>query len=161
MGNRKLIGLGLILLSLIGALALLFFQGQPSDEALIKEALRDSIQAGKEGRPGSVLDLLTRDFELDNQQIVSDREVARFIRDSKPDVDIENWEPIVDGDRAQLETAISIKVGLPLNQTITLPNVRLTFRKERAARWLIFPGAKWRLSRADTRGSLPSQDMLQ
>lgn len=159
MGKRKITWLVAFVVAGIGLAAFAFFQDSGSDAEQIRKALDESILAAKEGRSGSVLELLSRDFRFNNQAMGPGRQVAEFIRDAHPDVTISEGEPIVDGDQAIIESAVSIKLGAPLNTTFELPKVRLQFRKERAAKWLIFPGHQWRLVRA-TSTEFPSSDFM-
>jgi hypothetical protein len=133
----------------------------PSDQELIKRALEDSIQASKEGRSGSVIELLSRNFTVNEQRVGSFRDVARIIRDQKPDVEIANWQPTVQGDKAEIVTLVTVKLGFPLRQDVRLAEVRLQFEREPATKWLFVPSKAWKLKNVDvpdsTLGDLSSQ----
>lgn len=146
----------IVSLAVLAIAGLLLFSRDPSDEQQIRDALRDSIQAGKEGRPGGMLEILSRDFNYDSIPFEQAQAVQRYIRDGKPDVTIDNWLPEIDGDLAVIKTSATVKVGIPFNTSFTFPDCTLTFRRERASKFLIFPGTKWRLWRADTRNAAAS-----
>ncbi|MBI5706774.1 MAG: hypothetical protein HZC36_07260 [Armatimonadetes bacterium] len=156
MSFRQRVIVSVVSVAVLAIAGLLVFGREPSDEQQIREALRDSIQAGKEGRPGGMLEILSRDFNYDAIPYEQARAVQRYIRDGKPDVTLDNWRPEIDGDLAVIKTAATIKVGIPFNTTFTFPDCTLTFRRERASRFLVFPGTKWRLWRADTRNANPT-----
>lgn len=128
-----------------------------SDRQLIQEALNESIRASKEGRPGSVLEYLSKSLTFNSEQAGNRQEIGKFIRASRPDVFLQNREPIVRGDTAQLVTPVRIKMsllGASLDRTI--PNVTITLSKEGATKWLIFPTARWRVTNVDAPDVNPS-----
>lgn len=138
---------GVLALAAAGFLAYQAFGPQRPDAELIREALAESIQAGKEGRAGGVLELLSNEFKINDQTVASFRDIARVVRDYKPDVEVTNQEPVVQGDTAAIVSPVKIKTGFPLNRTFTVPNVRMEFRKESGTKWLIVPTKVWRLHR--------------
>ena len=139
----------LILLVLgVGGRAIYGMINAPDDKTLIKEALADAVKAGKEGRPGSVIDKLSDNFKINGQE-PGTNQIAKFIRDSRPDVQIKDTDPIVSGDTAQITSDVAVSatiLGQPFNQT--LKDVQLLFKKESGTDWLIFPTTKWHLSAA-------------
>jgi hypothetical protein len=146
--NLKRLGVSLILVAVAGiAVHFLFFAKGTSDAEQIRQALRESIDAGKEGRAGSVLDLLSRQFSVNDSIAPTAREIARVVRDAKPDVEIENWEPVIRGDTATLVTPVLLSLGMPFRVSLRVPEVRMEFQKENSVKWLIIPAKQWKLRR--------------
>ncbi len=139
--------LGVLALAAAGFIVYQMLGPQRSDAVLIKEALAESIEAGKEGRPGGVLELLSNEFKINDQVIASFRDIARVVRDYKPDVEVLTQTPEVDGDTATIISAVKIKTGFPLNQDFTIPDVRMEFRKESGTKWIFVPAKSWKLHR--------------
>ncbi len=147
MRDKRRVGIYLLLLAGIGALALFLTMPGASDAQLIREALEESIRAGKEGRPGSVLDLLSREFTINEREVGSYRDVARAIRDARPDVEIENWAADISAETAVMVTPVKVKLRGPLAFEARLAEVRLEFRKETGTKWLVIPTRTWKLHR--------------
>lgn len=122
------------------------FAPQPDDQALIAQALKESIEASKEGRAGGVLDLLSRKFKI-NEQAPGRFDIAKFIREHKPDVTVYNKTAIVSGDTARIDTPVEVKLSY-LNQNFDqrIDNVTLIFQKEEAHKFLVIPTTAWRLT---------------
>ncbi|MFQ3586395.1 MAG: hypothetical protein SNJ76_01845 [Fimbriimonadaceae bacterium] len=140
--------LALLLVALIGAAGLfLVSRSGPSDQELIDRALADAIKAGREGRPGSVLELLSNEFRLNEQQIGSRSQVARAIRDYRPDVAVANTTAVISGDGAVIESPVTLRTQPPIPLSFEIPMVRMEFQRESATRWLVLPDKRWRLSR--------------
>ncbi len=122
------------------------FINQPDDRALIKQAIDDSVQASRQGKPGGVLDLLSRNFKFNDIQLGNSGQVANLIRESKPELSISNLAPIVTGDDARLTTPIDLKLNLLGHETSGhINDVHMVFKKEEAREWLVIPTHKWRL----------------
>lgn len=118
------------------------FSGQ-SDKEKILAALKESVEASKEGRPGGVMEHISNNFEVNGETYKPNRrEMADFIRKRKPDIEFLKTDPIVSGDKAVLITPVKLSI-LTFNQTV--PEVALEFEKESARKWLIVPTSKWRL----------------
>lgn len=146
--DKKKIGLFLIGLALLGGLAqIAMLRKGPSDEEQIRGALKESIQASKEGRSGGVLELLSDQFTINEQTLGGSRDIARVVRDMKPDVEVENWAPAVRGDSATLITPVKLSLSGLVPMSVQIPEVRMEFRKEDAMSWLVFPTKKWKLRR--------------
>lgn len=132
------------------AVALLAFVGyglfapSPSDEEQIKAALAESLKAGKEGRPGSVLELLSRNFKVNEEQVVGRRDIGQYIRDYKPNIEIRNQTPTVSGDSAEIVSPAKVSISVP-PVSIDIRQVTLGFKKEHTTRMLIFPAKDWKL----------------
>lgn len=146
MGKRILLVVGALVLLLIGVRFAIGSRG-PDDAKLIQEALQESIRASHEGRPGGVLEYLSEQFKI-NQESPTGRQIADFIRNNKPDIEVPNTTPVI---RAQEGTAfitspVRVKVSfLGQNFDQTVENVTMKFQREDAREWLIFPTKKWRL----------------
>lgn len=132
-----------------GVVAYQALSPRKSDQQLIEEALDAAILAGREGRPGSVLEQLSRSFEINGYQISNANEVARFIRDQKPDVEVQSTVATVEGNSAFIESPVKLSMSGPIRYSGTIPGVRIEFAKEHATRWLVIPDRQWRLTRVE------------
>ena len=121
--------------------------GGPSDRELIQIALKEAIQASREGRPGGVLDFISKRFEVNGEQYGT-RDISKTIKDMKPDVEIERPEPAITGDSATITIPIRLSVTLP-TVSMNMSSVKLHFARENGTKWLIFPTKKWRMVRVE------------
>jgi hypothetical protein len=140
--------LGMLLVLLVGGKVVISTMQPPDDRKLIQDALAESIKASKDGRPGGVLDKLSVNIKYNNQDVSgNDRDIARYIRDNKPDIVVENTEPEVKGDEATIVSPVSMKLSL-LGQSMErqMKDVTLIFRKEADREFLIFPTTRWKLA---------------
>jgi len=146
--TKGLMFLGVLLVLLVGGRAILFVLHPQNDTALIVQALAESIKASKEGRPGGVMDKLSDNLQLNGEnESGNQREIARFIRDSRPDVTVDDMTPVVTGDQATIISPVDFKVSvLGVNQDRHLKEVTIIFRKEEDRDWLIFPVKRWKLA---------------
>lgn len=147
----------MLVLCVLGAIVAWPYVFGPSDQVLVRQALEASIEAGREGRPGGVLEHLSNSLRI-NDSIPGNRsQIAQVIRANRPEVTVMTPEPEVVGSDATIRSAISVKFGragepgglmqalqLP-EQTIRLSNVEIKFKKESATRWLVIPDRKWRI----------------
>jgi hypothetical protein len=135
-----------ILVILIG-IRTIMTMGKPDDKQLVREALQESITASKEGRPGGVMDKISDKLTVNSQQVASMNQIANWIRDSKPDVEVPKQDPVIMGDEAQITSPVRVKLTLPGGSGFdqTIQDVTLIFAKESATDWLIIPARKWRL----------------
>lgn len=149
--NRKRSFLPFVIVGAIVALIAAFFltEDRRDDVELIREALNESIQASREGRPGGVMELLSDSFRL-NDESPQRRQIADFIKRSRPDVEIPRFDPVINGDVATAVTPVKVKASF-LGQSMEqeFQNVKVTFNREAATRWLFFPTRKWRLTRVE------------
>lgn len=122
------------------------FDEEPSDRTKIQTALEESLEAGKEGRPGSALELLARDFEV-NGYAPGNGEIGRLIKEYKPDIAVLEPEPQIDGNRAQIVSPVKLTLTRPVKQGFDIQNVRFSFVRQRATKWLFFPTTAWKLRR--------------
>jgi hypothetical protein len=119
--------------------------GQPSDEQLIQQALDESIRAGKEGRPGSLIEFLANDFEVNGQQF-SYAQIADRIRKMKPNIEFADRNPTVNGSSADLKSSVKLSVNLPPVK-IDIEDVDVQFEKRSTTHWLIFPAKQWQITK--------------
>lgn len=135
--------LGLVVGLVLGRLAFEMFQ--PVDEKQrIRDALARSIQDSREGKPGGVLDLLSQNLVVNTQEFSANRQqIANFVREQKPRVEIPNDEPQFIGDQARIVSPVTIDAGLFGSRQ--LDQVTLIFRKELAPKWGIIPDHRWQL----------------
>lgn len=145
MGKTAKIIVGLVILGL-GVLALRMTLFGPSDRELINQALAESVQAGKEGRPGGVLEFLSQNLTYNGEQVVDRRQIADFVRKAKPEVQFGQIDPEIRGEDAQVETSAHVKVsGFGISIDRQIPKVTIVLKRERATRWLVFPSSQWRI----------------
>lgn len=150
MGSARgwVLGTSLFLLLVAGVLQAVLASG-PSDERLIREALRESLHASREGRPGGVVELLSDQLEFNNELVANKRQIAQFVRDSRPDVSVSEKSLEVRGENALMVANVTVRLATPLGFGLdrTFEDVQLLFRKEPGTRLLILPDSKWRLYR--------------
>lgn len=151
--------LGVVVIALVG---LAFFAAKgPSDRELIRQALDESIVASREGRAGSVLDLISRDLRVNEMQIGGNRlDLAKYIRESRPDVTIATPEPTIAGETATIVSDIGIKGEVPFVRTPVqgrLDDVKIILRRETARKWLVIPTRVWRITDVEAEQIDPSQ----
>lgn len=140
---KTVLGVALVAVAAFGARMLLF---GPSDRELIHQALDESIVAGKEGRPGGVLDYLSQSLTVNSEQLVDRRQIADFVRKAKPDVTLGPISPEIQGDMATVLTSVQVKFsGFGMSVDKEIPKVTITLRKESAVKWLVFPASQWRI----------------
>lgn len=140
------VAVGTAVVLLVGLIASGVFGG-PSDRELIEEALTESITASREGRPGGVLEYLSKNFTVNNEQYGT-RDIAKTIRDLKPNVELENRDPLIAGESATITSPVRLSVSLP-PVSYTVGQATLVFSKEESRKWLIFPAKQWRLTRVE------------
>lgn len=142
----KLLAIALgCLLALLVAVRLIAVN-RVSDRDLIVAALNQSIQAGREGRPGGVLEHLSSNLSVNEQNPGARALIGRMIRDGKPDVQLSNVEPDIRGETATVISAARLRMtvgGMPVDRTFD--EVRISFQKETGTRWLVIPSTEWRI----------------
>jgi hypothetical protein len=147
--NRAYGILALVLVLIVGFRVGSLVLGQKDDATMIRESLRQSLEASRKGEPGSVLDLLSSSITVNGEQQEGGRsQIADFIRKQKPDIAVANQTPIVTGDEARITSPVTITASLPVlgDQTFQLKDVVMTFQKESAREYLVVPVKKWRLT---------------
>ena len=147
--GKKILGvtLGIVGILFVGKVGLGFLN-QPDDKTLITEAVKEAQQAGKEGKPGVVLDFLSKGLKVNGTEVdVSRSEISKYINNSKPDIELAAIEPIITGDDARIETQATLKIGVAMfSKTVTIPNVVVNLRKEVDHQWLIIPKKSWKVT---------------
>lgn len=117
----------------------------PSDEVLVHEALDRAIAASREGRPGGVLEHLTSKFKMNSDE-PGGAQIANFIKENHPQVEVDNYDAIVTGDTARILSPVRVKVsflGHDMDQKVD--NVTMIFKREEDHVWLVIPVKSWRL----------------
>jgi hypothetical protein len=160
MGNKTLAVAGVVVAIFAG---LLIFRAltRPSDETLIQEALAESIKASREGRAGGVMDLLSQELRVNDIDPGTRAQIARMVREWKPDVEVVDPTPLVTGDEARIVSDVDLKIGF-IGPKIErrIPEVTLLFRRETGREWLVLPADRWRLYRVFAPPEA-TQDFLQ
>jgi hypothetical protein len=148
MKAKPLIVLAAIVIALLGIRILIGRLNQPNDQQLIQQALADSIKASKEGRPGGVMDKLSANLKLNNLEVGGNqRQIAQYIKENQPDVNVINKQAAIAGDQAQISSPVDLELNI-FGQKISqrLENVTLVFKREDDREYLIFPTKKWKLA---------------
>lgn len=161
--TKTLLGLGVVLVFLVGGRVIVSMTHQESDKALIQKALAESIKASKEGRAGGVMDKLSDKLKFNGTDAGgAERDISRFIRDSRPDITVENDDPVVSGDEGTIVSPINLTVSM-LGQSLDrhFKKVTLVFRKEDARDWLVIPVRKWKLADVEVSDSAVSDLGMQ
>jgi hypothetical protein len=118
----------------------------PSDRQLIDDAVKESVQASREGRPGGVVEYLSRSFTLNGDSGFSQRDIARFIKSGKPEVVIRTPEPVISGDTAEIVSPVHVKFDyLAYKFDQDIPQVHIKLQKEAGTQFLVIPTKKWRI----------------
>jgi hypothetical protein len=147
---KWVVGALALVIVLVPVLMILARDTRP-DDVLIREALQESLQASREGRPGGVLDLLSQKFKINDVPGLSRQQIARYIRDSKPLVEISNQTPIIHGDTAEIVSDVTVdakisEFGFNTRFQRTFSNVKMVFAKEGSTKFLFVPAKTWRLT---------------
>jgi hypothetical protein len=147
----------ILLLLALGAGVLFLQATAPRDSEAIRMALRASIEASREGRPGGVLEKLSFQFRINDESPGTMFDIAKFVREQKPDVTIP--EPsddaiVVTGDEAQLTTPVKVKMPM---MDLDLDEVTIRFRKEQSLAYFFLPVKVWKVHSVSVpEGSIPS-----
>jgi hypothetical protein len=165
MGKTKktLLFLGVFLVLLVGGRVMVGMAHQESDKSLIQKALAESIKASREGRAGGVMDKLSSQLKFNGSDYGSaGRDISRFIRDSRPDITVENDDPVISGDEGTIVSPVDLKLSM-LGQSLDrhLKKVTMVFRKEDARDWLVIPVRKWKLAEVEVSESAVSDLGMQ
>ena len=146
--NRNLWGVVVVLVLLVAGRVLVGLSAQRNDRAEILQALRDSIQAGKEGKAGSVLDKLSGQFKYNDQDARGSLgDISRFVREQRPDVTVKNPNPIISGDQARITSDVDLSLSLlGQSQSMSLKNVVIVFQRETGTIWGVIPAQQWHIS---------------
>ena len=133
-------------LALIGALFAPFVFA-PSDEQMIKDALNESIKAGREGRPGVVMEYVSRSFKYNDEEVNDRMSMANYIKSAKPEVTVLDPRPTIQGNTATIVSAVDVNLAIgPVDFPVHLDHAEITFAKETGTKFLIFPSPTWRIT---------------
>jgi len=117
----------------------------PNDAKLISDALADAIKAGREGRPGGVVELFSNSLSVNGTNVSENqRTLTDFIRKQRPDMIVQNPTPKITGSEARIISPVELDLGLLGKKEVN--EVTLIFKKEDATEFLIVPTSKWRLT---------------
>ena len=133
--------------TVVAGLIVLYFATAPSDEELIDQAIKDSVIASKEGKPGGVLDHLSRSLTFNGMPVSDRSEIAKYVRLARPDVVFGPYTPVVEGDSATVRADVAVKIqfqSLQMDQTVR--GVEVELARETGFRWVVFPASKWRIA---------------
>ena len=122
---------------------------QGDDATMIRDTLRQSLEASRRGEPGGVLEGLSSSFTYNNEEQGGLRGMAaNFVKNQRPDIEVVNTTPIVTGDEARITSPVKLKMSAPVigERSLNIKDVVLVFRKETARKYLVFPVKKWRLA---------------
>ncbi len=147
--GKKILGItgGIVALLVVGKVGLTLIR-QPDDMTLIKEAILEAQKAGREGRPGGVLDFLDPNLTINDTVVTgSQRQIADKIKSLKPDIQFTKIEPIITGDNARIETPATVKIVFgPMSKDIPIENTVINLKKTEDRQWVIFPKKSWKIT---------------
>ena len=93
------------------------------------------------------MDKLSASFQINGMRPGSRTDIAKFIRDNKPDVEVENTQAFVSGDTARIVSPVHVRISfLTMKWDQRVNDVTLVFRREDARKWLVIPTRQWRLT---------------
>ncbi len=147
--GKKILGVtaGVVVLLVAGRVAIGFLN-QPDDKTLILQAVKDAQQASKEGRPGGVLDFLSKSLNVNGEAAGGyGSEISKFIKNQKPDVEFQDLSPQIFGETARIETPATVKVNiLTFSKDVPIPKVEIELKKENDYEWFIIPKKSWKIT---------------
>ena len=142
--KKWIIGSGLVA---FGALVVLFFATAPTDEEMIRQAIAESTEAARQGRPSEVLDYLSRFLTFNGELVFERGEISKLVRLARPEIGFGEYTPVIEGEQAAVIANVHVKLeyqGMNIDQSV--PDVQVKLAKESGLRWLILPGARWRIT---------------
>jgi hypothetical protein len=147
--GKKILGVTAVVVAVLfaGRVGIAFLT-QPDDKTLIKEAIAECAKASREGRAGGVLDFLSKNMTLNENEVSGNRsEVSKYISNMKPDVEFTSIEPNVFGDEAKVESPAKFTLSLlSFEKTFDIPKVTVSLKKEEERTWFLVPTKKWRIT---------------
>ncbi len=138
------IAVGIIAILLLGV-RMVMFSGV-SDHELIRQTIDEALAAGRDGRPGGVLEQLSQTFQFNDEAAWDKRQLAQVIRTSRPEITLYNREPVIRDDTATVVTRARVRgqaLGMPIN--FDIPSVTIQLRRGTQMRYWIVPMKKWRI----------------
>lgn len=149
---RWILGVAVFLAAAV-SMTLVYVLG-PTDEALIHQALDESVSASREGRGGGVLSRLTSNFTYNEEGIGSHAEASRWIQGLKPEIFIYSREIQMDGEKAKIVTPVQVQFEGGTH--FKLEKVQISFKKHTGSRYWIFPYPDWQIESVVSEGFDPS-----
>jgi hypothetical protein len=144
--GKILIGIALAAIVLLALRVVPGLLNPPSDDVLVRQALQESIDASRDGRPGGVLDVLSEQFRI-NEMEPTRRQVMQAVRDNRPEVEVPDQRVLVTGDEARIVSPITVTIRRgPFSMDRTIPEVTILFRREDDTQWLLIPRRRWKLA---------------
>ncbi len=132
---------------MLGAAGAILLGSKVDDQKLIQEAITEAIKAGKDGRPGGVLDNISIDFKINDQDAGSRFQIADYVKKMKPEVQLPPYSAQIFGEEAIITTPMTLNVGILTARTdVPIKEVTIKMRKEDARKWLIIPTHRWRVA---------------
>lgn len=144
--TAKTIGIiaGVILVLFVARIGL-SMASRPDDQKLIQNALAEAVKASKEGKPGGVMDLLSKNLKVNDQEVgANGRQIADFVRQQKPNITVLEPQAQITGEEGRIVSPVELEL-FPFGKR-TLNEVTMIFRKEDATEYLVLPVTKWRLT---------------
>ena len=144
--QRKLIAGLVAAIIVIGGVRIgMTLSDRKNDQQQIEIALQDSINDSKEGRPGGVLELFSKQLTVNQESMPVDRgAIAKFIREQKPTLTVENKQAKFIGQEARIVSPVNLSV--PIFGEKRLSEVTMIFKKEPDVVYGIIPSERWRLT---------------
>ena len=148
--GTKILGVtgGIVAVLIVGKIGLGFLH-QPDDKTLILDAIKEAQRAGREGRPGGVLDFLSyNDFKVNDTDATGARkDIADRIKNLKPDIQFNTLEPVITGENARIESSATVNIAVgPFKKDVPISNVVINLKKEIDREWFIIPKKTWKIT---------------
>ncbi len=115
------------------------------DKAEIETALKNTLQASREGRPGGVVEYLASDVVVNGEHYNVNRQFDDFIRKYHPDITLGEVKPDIVGDKATVTSEIQFSVA---NQSVDIPDVTFNLQRQQTRKWLVIPSQEWKVTGA-------------
>lgn len=97
---------------------------RPSDRVLIRESLDDAIAAAASGDASPVYGIIV------NDETPSNADIRKFVQQAKPQVEVLEFEPQIDGTEATLVAPFQVKAAMMMFQIDqVIPDVHVSFRR--------------------------------
>lgn len=141
-------------LALVGILFAKAWLGRPTDEQAIQAELTSAIKASREGRSGVVMDFISSKFKMTGAEVdPSNPQIAKFIKDARPDVEILNPQPAITGNTALIQSKVNVKMKMAMVSAGEMTvDAKIYLERETAREWLFIPVPKWRITKIETDG---------
>ena len=142
MKKSLLIGIpSVLVVGLIGA----YYVTRPNDEALIQQTLKEAVVASKEGKANPVMDAISGSFKY-GEEMPDRRELARLIKEAKPEFSILTPTAKIEGDTAKVHSDVAVSFSfMTMTMDQTVKDVDITLAREPALDFGIVPSSKWRI----------------